>query len=64
MKITIRTLNNVMYNSFFGSFEGVIVDRDKQLQKVIADCETKNESYTMSEEVRKIYNAMTKIETD
>ena len=60
MKITIRTLNEVMYDSFFHSFEGVICDRDKQLKKAIENCEQKNEPYTMSRAVQKIYKEMQK----
>jgi hypothetical protein len=58
MKITQWTLKEVMYDSFFHSFEGTITDPVKQLEKVISDCKTRNEAFTMSRSVQKIYKEL------
>lgn len=58
MKITQWTLKEVMYDSLFHSFEGAITDPVKQLEKVISDCTTRNEAFTMSRSVQKIYKEL------
>lgn len=59
MKITQWTLKEVMYDSFFHSFEGVITDPVKQLEKAISNCKARNEIFTMSRSVQKIYKTIT-----
>lgn len=58
MKITKHTLNQEMQMSIF-DFEGFISDEAKLLAKIIDRCKAKNESFTMSKSVEKIYKTIT-----
>lgn len=57
MKITKRTIDSYIINSLF-SFEGYTDNEQTALKKAIADCKAKDESFTMSAYVKKIYDNM------